>query len=283
MAQLELRELTPAFGTEVLGLDPRAVDDEAEATLRRAFDERGLLLFRDLDLDRPTQTALIDRFIGYDRPAGHPSITRDMLVSNREPEAYAPYGRLMFHSDMMWHPEPFQVLSLFGVEVEEPAVGTTFASTANAWDTLDDELRARVAHLHAEHITGQIYSRGGDDLLVAEREKSVSTVMPIAYTHPRTGRTLLYVSQQMTARVVEIDDPEESEALLQELFAHLYGPANTFEHAWRSGDLVAWDNLAVQHARGPVQQDGPTRTLRKVISPIPVIAGMAETPKFARG
>ena len=87
----------------------------------------------------------------------------------------------------------------------------------------------------------------------------------------------------MTARVVEIDDPEESEALLQELFAHLYGPANTFEHAWRSGDLVAWDNLAVQHARGPVQQDGPTRTLRKVISPIPVIAGMAETPKFARG
>jgi taurine dioxygenase len=283
MSQFELRDISPAFGSEVVGLEPGALDDSGAQRLRDAFDARGLLVFRDLDIDRPGQTALIDTLIAYDRPADDPMGARgDMLVSNKEPEAYAPYGRLMFHSDMMWHPEPFQVLSLYGVEVDEPAVGTSFASTANAWRTLPDGLRARVEHLHAEHITGQVYSRGGDDLLVPEREKPVATVMPIAYVHPRNGQTLLYVSQQMTARIVEIEDPEESEALLQELFAHLYAPENTFTHAWRARDLVAWDNLAVQHSRGPVLKDGPARTLRKVVSPIPVIAGSAETPKFAK-
>jgi alpha-ketoglutarate-dependent taurine dioxygenase len=281
MTQFELRDLSPAFGTEVVGLEPGALDEASVKVLRDAFDDRGLLVFRDLDIDRPGQTALVDELIGYDRPSPDPMAGRDMLVSNKEPEAYAPYGRLMFHSDMMWHPEPFQVLSLYGVEVEQPAVGTAFASTANAWATLPGDLKARVENLHAEHITGQVYSRGGEDLLIPEREKPVSTVTPVAFPHPRTGRTLLYVSQQMTARIVEIDDPEESEALLQELFAHLYGAANTFEHAWRTGDLVAWDNLAVQHSRGPVQKDGPARTLRKVVSPIPVIAGSAERPKFA--
>jgi alpha-ketoglutarate-dependent taurine dioxygenase len=282
MAQFELRDLSPAFGSEVVGFVPAELDDEGAKVLRDASDDRGLLVFRGIEIDRPTQTSLIDRLIGYDRPANDPMAARgEMLVSNREPEAYAPYGRLMFHSDMMWHPEPFQVLSLYGVEVEEPAVGTQFASTANAWDTLPADLKARVKDLHAEHVTGQVYSRGGDELLVPERETPVKTVMPLAYVHPRTGRTLLYVSQQMTARIVEIDDPEASEALLQELFAHLYGEANSLEHSWRSGDLVAWDNLAVQHARGPVLKDGPARTLRKVISPIPAIAGSAERPKFA--
>ena len=280
MAQLQLREITPAFGAEVVGFEPSELDAATATQLRDAFDARGLLLFRGIDIDRPYQTYIADLLIDYDRPATD-SAPREMLVSNKEPEAYAPYGRLMFHSDMMWHPEPFQVLSLYGVDVEQPAVGTIFASTANAWDTLPDDLRARVENLHVEHITGQVYSRGGDDLLVPGRTVEQSTITPVGFRHPRTGRTLLYVSQQMTKQVVELG-PEESEALLQELFAHLYSPANTFEHDWRAGDLVAWDNLAVQHARGPVLQDGPARTLRKVISPIPSIAGTAERPTFTR-
>jgi alpha-ketoglutarate-dependent taurine dioxygenase len=62
-------------------------------------------------------------------------------------------------------------------------------------------------------------------------------------------------------------DPVEGEALLAELFEHLYAPANLLEHRWRNGDLVLWDNLAVQHARANVQSDGPSRTLQKVFSP----------------
>jgi taurine dioxygenase len=86
--------------------------------------------------------------------------------------------------------------------------------------------------------------------------------------HPRTGRTLLYVSEQQTREIVELS-PADSDGLLAELFAHLYSPANTLEHHWREGDLVAWDNLTIQHSRADVELHGPARTLRKVVVPPP--------------
>jgi alpha-ketoglutarate-dependent taurine dioxygenase len=279
--QFELRDLTPTFGSEVVGFEPVELDADARAALRRAFDERGLLVFRGLDIDRAYQTLLADALIAYGRPADA-DLHDNYVVSNKEPGGYAPYGRLQFHSDMMWAPEPFQVLSLYGLEVELPSVPTAFVSTTSAWDTLPADLRTRVEGLHVVNVTGQ-QRRGADDddLLDSIREHEQSITTPIGHRHPRTGRTLLYVSQMNTREIVELPH-DESEEVIEALFAHLYDPAHVFDHEWRQGDLVAWDNLAVQHARKTVQMEGPVRTLRKVISPIPSLAGIAETPRFSK-
>ena len=106
------------------------------------------------------------------------------------------------------------------------------------------------------------------------------TTTSIGHHHPRTGQTILYISQMNTSEIVELSH-DESEELLELLFAHLYGPENTYEHDWRNGDLVAWDNQAIQHARGTVKTEGPARTLRKVIRPIPTLTGI-ETPTYTR-
>ena len=74
---------------------------------------------------------------------------RFSYVSNTEPDGGSPYGRLLFHSDMMWSDLANQVPSLFAVEAEQPSTPTVFASTTLAWDTLPDDLRARVEGLHA--------------------------------------------------------------------------------------------------------------------------------------
>ena len=131
-------------------------------------------------------------------------------------------------------------------------------------------------------MTGQ-QTRGDDDgeLLQPIREQIQSSTKPIGNPHPRTGRTMLYVCQMMTQEIVELPN-DESEGLLEELFAHLYNPDNLWQHEWRNGDLVAWDNLAVQHARSDVQIDGPVRTLRKVIAPRPLLADRPETPRFSK-
>jgi taurine dioxygenase len=50
--------------------------------------------------------------------------------------------------------------------------------------------------------------------------------------------------------------------------------------SWQNGDLIVFDNLLMQHARGNVLPDGPARTLRKVIAPV---AGLqAEKPRFSK-
>jgi alpha-ketoglutarate-dependent taurine dioxygenase len=275
---VEITYIHPAFGVRIDGLDLHGEIDPAEqARLRQLFDERSVLVFGGLDIDVHAQDRFCRMLIEDDGP-GMASDRAPMLISNTEPGGYAPYGRLLFHADMMWAPEPFQVLSLYGVVAEPGAATTSLTSGVHAWEVLPDELRRRVEGLHARHITGQVYSRGGDDLLRPERSADQSTVTPVVRRHPRTGRPVLYVSQQMTEQIVELE-PTESEELLQELFAHLYDPAIVYEHTWQAGDLVVFDNLAMQHARGNVEVDGPVRTLRKVIAPIPTLR--AERPTFA--
>jgi len=278
MPQLQVRNISNAFGAEITGLPPGSdIDDETRRSLRQLFDDRGVLVFRGIDIDVAYQDKLCRMLIGDDGP-GNAAKRDPYYVSNKEPGGYAPYGRLMFHADMMWHPQPFQVLSLYAVHVEPPTAPTLLASGTRAWESLSADLRARVESLHAVHVTGQVYSRGGDDLLKPEREHEESTVKPIAYRHPRTGKTILYVSQQMTREIVELGG-DESEELLQTLFSHLYDPSRLYEHSWRTGDLVIFDNIALQHARPNVAADGPTRTLRKVVAPIPKLA--AEIPRYA--
>ena len=85
---------------------------------------------------------------------------------------------------------------------------------------------------------------------------------PALLPHPDTGAPILYVSEMQTDHLVGMSS-EESEQLLAEAFATLYRPENCYEHRWRPGDLVVWDNLALQHGRGPIV-DGDRRSLRRV-------------------
>jgi taurine dioxygenase len=195
-------------------------------------------------------------------------------ISNKEPGAAAPFGRLLYHKDMMWSDKPFLVNSLYGVDVAPNVVPTLFASSARAWETLPDSLRARVEGRTVVHVTGP---EGFDDrrraaldadVLNNLREMTPSHTTSVRHSHPRTGRTLLYVSQGMTKEIVGLSS-QESGDLLEELFAHLYRPDNVIEHHWENRDLVIWDNLALQHARAAVATDGPPRTLRKIGSPVP--------------
>ena len=291
MGELQQRNLTPEFGTEITGLDATAAlgNTDTCARLKQLFDTRGVLVFRDLDIDETTQANLVRLLIGAgplagdETPSGRPS-GETFYVSNKEEKGGAPYGRLLYHSDMMWSDHTFQVLSLFAVEVTPPVTPTIFASGVHGWITLPDDLRTRVESLtaiqgHAE----QERARADDDpdVLVSTFENARTRRTPIGLRHPRTGSTVLYVSQQQT-REIEGLSGSESEALLEELFSHLYRSEAQYEHDWHNGDLVAWDNIAIQHARPNVTLEGPVRTLRKVFAPIPPRSAKPPPPRFAK-
>jgi len=271
---LEIRKVTEGVGAEVIGLDPaKEFDDETRRVLKKAFFDHGALLFRGLDIDKDYQDKLCRMLIDDESPA--PADGRGAyFISNKEDDGAAPYGRLLFHADMMWHSDPFQVLSLYGSNVEPGSATTSVASGIYAAEHLPAELRERIKDMHVVQASGQAYNRGGDDLIAPQREQERSLVMPIFRKHPQTGKPILYVSQQTTREVVEVPG-EKGEELLQTLFSELYAPDHVYEHEWRDGDLLVLDNIAVQHGRGYVALDGPTRTLRKVIAPVP-------TQKFER-
>src|SRR5436190_16408957 len=60
---------------------------------------------------------------------------------------------------------------------------------------------------------------------------------------PGSGRKALYVGSQ-NSMWIEGMPRDESEALLQRLFEIAEDPAIIYEHFWKVGDLIMWDNLA---------------------------------------
>lgn len=285
MTKLAVRDLTPEFGAEISGLTPQVpLDAETLQELRDLFDKRGLLVFRDVDVDRAFQYYLSYAIIGRDTPAQDPSFNpkRESFVSNKVENAIAPVGRLLWHTDMMWCGDACELLSLYGVDVGQPAAPTMFVSAARAWKTLPDDLRARIENRSAVHVHDVSYERSGGDaeVLTAKFDDDDHVVLPIAHRHPRTDETLLYVCQQMTSAIDGLPKAESDE-LLEEVFTHLYAPENVFAHEWREKDLVMWDNLALQHARSNVQAEGPARTLRKTFAPMPESL-KTRIPQFAR-
>ena len=274
MGEVRVRRLHPALGAEIEGLEPQVpLPDETVRTLREAFEEYSVLVFRDLDIDEDFQRYLVFTLVGEEPPAGrqeHLHRNGPMLVSNKEEGGAAPYGRLLYHCDTMWAENPQPIISLYGVKVEQPTAPTMFVSMGEGYDTMDDELRERVQGLEARHgqLEGGYPNRGGDDDVIdAAFGESRSTVTPVLHRHPRTGRPMLYVSQQCTIDIEGLPQ-KENEELLEELFEHLYADERVLAHEWRQGDLVIWDNVATQHARGTVALEGPERTLRKVFGPM---------------
>jgi alpha-ketoglutarate-dependent taurine dioxygenase len=289
MGELEVRDLHPAVGAEISGLEPKIPLDDATLTqLRDLFDERSVLVFHDLDIDEDFQRYLVFALIGQEPPAQapeHQGRSGPMLVSNKADGGAAPYGRLLFHCDTMWAESPQPIISLYGVQVVDSSAPTQFVSMGAAWDALPDDLRTRVADLRASHgqLEGGYPNRGGgDDVQDTHFDQSRSTVTPVARLHPRTGRPMLYVSQQCTIEILDLPE-DEMEELLAELFEHLYAPERVLEHHWRQGDLVIWDNVAVQHGRGPVDLNGAERTLRKVFGPMTLTeAERGQLPTFSK-
>lgn len=279
----QARNITPTVGAEIEGFDPRAeLDEQTRLLLKRVFDERAVLVFRDVELDPADQQYLVETLF-LEEPAARldpASRPRFSYVSNKEPDGGAPYGRLLFHADMMWSTIATQVPSLYAVEVEQPSVPTTFVSTTHAWDTLPADLRARVDGLHALHESGQQGRAPAEELLRPLWKRERSTTTPVAMRHPRTGDTMLYVCEQQTRRIVELPQAESDE-LLDALFAHLYRPEVILGHHWRTGDLVIWDNQLVQHGRPFVESAGPARTLRKIHAPRN-LRDMVGAPEYQR-
>jgi len=285
LSGMQVRDSNPMFGADITGLDLQTLRDPAVCkALRDLFEKRSLLVIRDIDLDHDSQQAICEMLRGerdtVDVNARSSEPRKESYISNKKKDSAAPFGRLLFHADTMWADEPYEVLSLYGVDVEAPVAPTIFVSGVNAWETLPADLRKQVEGRDALHVAGGV-DREGDrsDVLVAKVERPPSTVKPLALRHPRTGKTILYACEQMTDSLVGLPR-EESEALLQRCFAHIYSPAQAWEHEWREGDFVVWDNLALQHARPNVTVEGPARTLRKVATPVPNLSP-DQLPKFS--
>jgi alpha-ketoglutarate-dependent taurine dioxygenase len=246
------------FGAEVVGVDTGHIDTGTGATLRAALAQHRLLLFRGQIVSGPDQVRLCAHF----GPIASESAGGFGYVSNRHPEGFLREGALPFHSDLAFTLDPVRALSLHALEVPRVGAPTVFADAVGVVDRMPVALRDR---LHRHRVANTFDFSAPNDLRMLGHEPPLSSpvVEVVALgRHPVSGAPMVQASELHTQVVVGLA-PGESAALLDELFGHLYAPENTYRHDWRVGDLVVWDNLALQHHR-PAFPTAEARTMQRV-------------------
>jgi taurine dioxygenase len=259
---MELTAASPALGTTVRGVDLRApLTEDEHAELRAELRRSYLLHFPGQDLSDAQHEGVVARF----GPVAQESGGTVGFVSNHRPDGSLGSGAARFHIDFGFTDAPYDYLSLYGLEI--PASGTTtmFANAVAAAADLPADLRARIEPLQA---------RAAVDVTSPEREAGVRVelgrldesyphaIRPVLWPHRSTGEPILAVWEQQTDALLPLP-ADESTALIRELFAHLYRPEHVMVHHWQAGDLLVWDNHALQHSRPDVGVEEP-RTLRRV-------------------
>ena len=73
-------------------------------------------------------------------------------------------------------------------------------------------------------------------------------VHPVFRTNEDTGRKAVYVNRLMTVGIEGMPQ-EEAKPLLNAVFDHAEKQEFVYEHVWRMGDLLLWDNRCSSHAR----------------------------------
>jgi taurine dioxygenase len=157
-----------------------------------------------------------------------------------------PIGEMMFHIDQCYQPRPAKATILYAMKIPKTGGNTLFCDLQRAYDTLDEETKARIAGLEVLHVYD--YDAGATHTAAAVADDAPRHVHPLVRTHPVTGRKCLYVNRLMTREVVGMDK-SESAALLARLFDHMENPDFVYEHRWKLGDLLMWDNRCTAHAR----------------------------------
>lgn len=240
------------FEVEVTSLpDNSSVETEE---LRSIYRQDGLLVVRGLRLSHEDQIAFC-RLFGpvLDTPS------ENFIVSNIDANGYLGTRELLWHNDVPYLPSPYLAGCLHAVRVDPEAVGTRFASGYRAYESLPEALRERADNLNALHVRERVYDRR--NRLTDLKPGDLCTVHAVVAADAETERKYLFINEAWTAQIIGLPEAE-SDNLLSELHGHFYGEDNVYEHHWSEGDIVLWNNLAVQHARGKAGTG--VRTLQRV-------------------
>ena len=253
---IEVRPTGAALGAEIGGIDLSGdIGDDQLAELRRAFDDFGVIFFRDQALTPERHIAFAERWgeINVNRffppVAGYPRIAE----VRKEPEHQRNIGS-DWHTDHSYDQVPALGSILYALEVPETDGDTLFASMTRAYEALSEGVKQRLRGLNAVHSSRHVFGAAARDASQDEdggrignpKLATQDAVHPVVLRHPRTGREGIYVNPDFTVGI-EGWSVEESRPLLDMLYQHAQAPEFTCRFRWREGSIAFWDNLATWH------------------------------------
>ncbi len=249
---IEIRAITPNVGAEIYGADLNSERDVE--TIRTAFADHSVVAIRGLDLTP-------DQHLEFARKWGTINVNRffkpvddypEIAMVLKEPDQTTAIGET-WHTDHSYDEAPALCSILYARETPDVGGDTCFASQHAAYIGLSDGMKKMLEGLSAWHssrhafgaeLTGEEAHQDGR--LGNETAATQDALHPVVITHPLSGKKCLYVNGDFTTRF-DGWTCEESQPLLDQLYAHCSRADFTCRLRWEPGTMAIWDNRAVQH------------------------------------
>ena len=248
------------LGAEITGVDMRQpLPAEDVAMIERAFLEHQVLRFREQALT-VSELAAFSAHFGtlqphVQRKFQHPEDPNVVEMRNYDENgnfdlAAASRGSMErlrdgWHSDLSYDPVPAKATLLHALQIPDRGGNTVFTSTHAAYETLPEATKKRLAGLRAEFAYGGNTRNKFTNLAASSLDKAgqetTTVTHPVVCIHPVTRRPALYVNPLITVRILGMDEAA-SDALLDELYDWIDRSEFQWEHEWRLGDTLMWEN-----------------------------------------
>ena len=254
-----------ALGADICDIDlNEPLGPEDVEALRAAWAEHLVLRFRGQQaLTLASQIAFSRHFgkldkrptVSYEMSKQHDALPPEITVISNVKVDDKPLGALgdgeaVWHSDMTYNEHPPRGACLRALEIPPEGGDTYFANLYLAYETLDPKLKERIATLKCVHDASR---NSAGELRLGYKDntdprETVGAVHPLVVRHATSGRPHLLLGRRPKAYIQGLP-LDESEALLDQLWAHATQPRFTWTQVWQVGDMVMWDNAATLHRR----------------------------------
>jgi len=250
---LKFEHLDAPLGIVVQGInwDEPAADEVR--LLNQALRRHLLVVFRGQPSPSRDQ---LDKFFGrfgnillktFDGSFHYNTFSHDqkMEIHRRDDGNYimnttAGTSELVWHQDQFHRPQLKKISVLEAIDFQEGAAPTYFRDVYTAYELLPPELRYRLENKQAVALDPKLPSP-------TEMPRLGDAMHPVFTPHPDSGRRALCINEY-TWRIAGMQQTE-SDKLIKELLEFIELNAPFYAHQWKSGDLVAWDNVGLQHRR----------------------------------
>jgi taurine dioxygenase len=240
------------FVLEIVGGLDLATQNDAPTLhmLKQQLMKYGVVILRNQTTSMPVSTfrniglSFGDLQIHRENYSWHQDYSDVNFVSNmRDATTNTPLGLNgndveQFHSDLAWSWTPTTFTMLMGLVLPPGQGRTLFSDSVAAFESLEQDIQTQILGLEGEFSYWKHHPKNSS---VSSSDKLDAVVHPLISVHPVTGARSIYASAADTTFVLGLSESDSTD-LLDVLTSQVAQERFRYEHDWKEGDIVMWDN-----------------------------------------
>ncbi|MEZ8169077.1 MULTISPECIES: TauD/TfdA family dioxygenase [unclassified Vibrio] len=251
---LKIEQVTPHIGARIHGVDLATCSVTELDEVYQALITHQVIFLGDQVLSPEQHLMIAERFGQLE--LAHPFFPRvesapqvsviETTRGNAPMESY-------WHTDLTWRNVPSKASLLHAQHIPSTGGDTIWCSMTAVFESLDEDMKAKLRGLSATHSLVAFEGVEPDQIeldwhksLLKTAQQNPPVIHPVVQSHPETGKETLYINEQFTRYINELDR-QESDILLNQLFEIARRPEFQVRFKWDRESMAIWDNRVTQH------------------------------------